>query len=80
MTTENNIDITMIDVDVVRSAPASPPATPLDRELWIAAVARVRQANVTRIEREAVEPKKVQSLKNRKSNGGYYQREINSVL
>ena len=58
MTNENNIDITMIDVDVVRSAPASPPATPLDRELWIAAVARVRQANVTRIEREAVEAKK----------------------
>ena len=58
MTTDNNIDITMVDVDVVRGAPASPPATPLDRDLWIAAVSRVRQANVTRIEREAVEPKK----------------------
>ena len=58
MTTENNIDITMIDVDVVRSAPESPPASKLDREFWIAAVSRVRQANVTRIEREAVEPKK----------------------
>ena len=61
MTTENNITppvTTMIDVEVVKEAPDSPPVTKLYRELWIATVSRVRQANVTRIEREAVEPKK----------------------
>jgi len=61
MTTENNTTepvTTMIDVEVVKSAPDSPPVTKLERELWIATISRVRQANITRIEREALEPKK----------------------
>jgi len=50
MTTENNITITMQDVDVVRQLiPA------FADQLTIAAVARIRAENTQRIEAEAVE-------------------------
>jgi len=52
MTTENNITITMQDVDVVR---ALNPA--FSDQLTIAAVSRLRAENTQRIEAEAVEPK-----------------------
>jgi hypothetical protein len=51
MTTENNITITMQDVDVVRTAPTN--VSPLDRELWIAAMSRTRAETNLRIEQEA---------------------------
>jgi len=52
MTTENNITITMQDVDVVRQLiPA------FADQLTIAAVSRVRAENTQRIESEAVEKK-----------------------
>jgi len=52
MTTENNITITMQDVDVVR---ALNPA--FAEQLTIAAVSRLRAENTQRIEDEAVEKK-----------------------
>ena len=52
MTTENNITITMQDVDVVR---ALNPA--FADQLMIAAVSRMRAENTQRIEAEAVEKK-----------------------
>jgi hypothetical protein len=52
MTTENNITITMQDVDVVR---ALNPA--FGEQLAIAAVSRIRAENTQRIEAEAVEKK-----------------------
>ena len=50
MTTENNITITMQDVDVVR---AVNPA--FADQLTIAAVSRIRAENTQRIEAEAIE-------------------------
>jgi hypothetical protein len=52
MTTENNITITMQDVDVVRQL--NPAFSDL---LTIAAVSRLRAENTQRIEAEAVEKK-----------------------
>ena len=52
MTTENNITITMQDVDVVC---ALNPA--FGEQLAIAAVSRIRAENTQRIEAEAVEKK-----------------------
>jgi hypothetical protein len=52
MTTENNITITMQDVDVVR---ALNPA--FADQLAIAAVSRLRAENTQRIEAEAVDKK-----------------------
>jgi len=53
MTTENNITITMQDVDVVR---ALNPA--FADQLAIAAVSRIRVENTQRIEAEAIKPGK----------------------
>ena len=53
MTPENNITITMQDVDVVRQL--NPAFSDL---LTIAAVSRLRAENTQRIEAEAVEEKK----------------------
>tara|TARA_Y100000401_G_C8252577_1_gene188969 strand:- start:354 stop:509 length:156 start_codon:yes stop_codon:yes gene_type:complete len=47
----------MQDVDVVRAAPESPPATRIDRELWIAGVSRMRAEMTQNIEKEATEKK-----------------------
>jgi len=52
MTTENNITITMQDVDVVRQLNPA-----FADQLTIAAVARIRAENTQRIEAEAVEKK-----------------------
>tara|TARA_R100000315_G_scaffold62365_2_gene43526 strand:- start:2801 stop:2986 length:186 start_codon:yes stop_codon:yes gene_type:complete len=57
MTTESNVSINMQDVDVVRAAPESPPATRIDRELWIAGVSRMRAEMTQNIEKEATEKK-----------------------
>ena len=52
MTTENDITITMQDVDVVRQLNPA-----FSDQLLIAAVARTRAENTQRIESEAVEKK-----------------------
>jgi len=52
MTTENNITITMQDVDVVRALNST-----FADQLTIAAVSRLRAENTQRIEAEAVEKK-----------------------
>tara|TARA_R110000824_G_scaffold164092_1_gene340146 strand:- start:196 stop:369 length:174 start_codon:yes stop_codon:yes gene_type:complete len=52
MTTENNITITMQDVDVVRQLNPA-----FNDQLTIAAVSRIRAENNQRIETEAVESK-----------------------
>lgn len=52
MTTENNIAITMQDVDVVRQLNPA-----FGDQLMIAAVSRIRAENTQRIEAEAVEQK-----------------------
>ena len=58
MTTENNITITMQDVDVVRQLiPA------FADQLTIAAVARIRAENTQRIEAEAVESENTKRCK-----------------
>ena len=53
MTTENNITITMQDVDVVRALNST-----FADQLTIAAVSRLRAENTQRIEAEAVSEKK----------------------
>jgi len=52
MATDNNITITMQDVDVVRQLNSA-----FADQLTIAAVARIRAENTQRIEAEAVEKK-----------------------
>ena len=62
MTTENNITITMQDVDVVRALNST-----FADQLAIAAVSRLRAENTQRIEAEAVEAKPDKKDSNAKS-------------
>jgi hypothetical protein len=56
MTTENNITITMQDVDVVRALNSA-----FADQLAIAAVSRIRAENTQRIEADAIKPGKKDS-------------------